>query len=730
VHSVIEKYQLLVVLVLTLLLSGCGDENSESENITLPDVSERANAFGSGVDYGPFNEYVNLAAELYSGTPGSAVLDENTVGTFLYQALFEPAASPERLPRSINVEAEDFSETEDVPYHNTPHYQRLYRAAELLADDAYSRSSSFNPICGNREGESRFIRFEYLTAESRAQILASFDLPGTQDIIVYDNCQIGSTADDTYLTGVIRIFRPTTDQAALVPYVFDAQSYLAYDYLEIRSSDAHIVVVGVEKWSGQSSCPKSEHKTSFLSTYDINTGAEYLAADLNTTRGTENSPQNCVLNSPEPNTIDGWIYQRGLGGIEVETMQELQFGYRNRRVFGRKPIEEVDSRQLAGELKLHGANGSAFFRQFVDTRWSRSGFSEPFAVFGELEFEQDAGEVITHRMLLRDVWRGGFHDMRDDDADGIPNKWEEAFDLNPNDAADALLDGDQDGLNTLEEYRAVAHPGDSRDRGLRINRSVEIIDVVGSPGHLAPYTGYVETRILNPARRLLPRGDNFELIIRGECISNGSISPEPSCELGDKEAVSLVSTSTMVPTDEIDGQVKKFNFVAQTASALSVSARFSQIDSGDDDPDNDFDEFQFQVPSLNSDYSISIVGNDWQGEPELQWNEKRPITVKVTQHGDSDGGFISLKFGRLLYPEEWYRNNTYTFQSEHADQYGCGRDILGCQINGLDPGESIYFDFYLFASPGEQKETTFSLHGDVNDTNGSNDVVVVRYSGI
>ena len=46
----------------------------------------------------------------------------------------------------------------------------------------------------------------------------------------------------------------------------------------------------------------------------------------------------------------------------------------------------------------------------------------------------------------------------DTDGDGIPNFWETANGLNPNDPADAKLDPDKDGLTNLQEYRHGSDP--------------------------------------------------------------------------------------------------------------------------------------------------------------------------------------------------------------------------------------------------------------------------------
>jgi hypothetical protein len=49
----------------------------------------------------------------------------------------------------------------------------------------------------------------------------------------------------------------------------------------------------------------------------------------------------------------------------------------------------------------------------------------------------------------------------DSDGDGMPDSWEEAHGLNPESAADALLDGDGDGMNNLAEFHAGTDPKDA-----------------------------------------------------------------------------------------------------------------------------------------------------------------------------------------------------------------------------------------------------------------------------
>lgn len=48
--------------------------------------------------------------------------------------------------------------------------------------------------------------------------------------------------------------------------------------------------------------------------------------------------------------------------------------------------------------------------------------------------------------------------MDDTDNDGLPNGWELAYDLDPNNPGDADIDSDGDGMTNLQEYLSGTHP--------------------------------------------------------------------------------------------------------------------------------------------------------------------------------------------------------------------------------------------------------------------------------
>lgn len=62
----------------------------------------------------------------------------------------------------------------------------------------------------------------------------------------------------------------------------------------------------------------------------------------------------------------------------------------------------------------------------------------------------------------------------DQDSDGIPDYWEELYNLDPQSSADASLDADNDGLTNLQEYQYNANPGEADSDGDGMNDGDEV----------------------------------------------------------------------------------------------------------------------------------------------------------------------------------------------------------------------------------------------------------------
>jgi hypothetical protein len=97
------------------------------------------------------------------------------------------------------------------------------------------------------------------------------------------------------------------------------------------------------------------------------------------------------------------------------------------------------------------------------------------------------------------------------DNDGMPDAWETQHGLDPNAAADATLDPDQDGLTNLDEYTHGTNPqnadtdGDGRDDGMEVEHGLE-------PAHAEtltpdqPLDDHCVVSILNRVARVRPDG--------------------------------------------------------------------------------------------------------------------------------------------------------------------------------------------------------------------------------
>jgi hypothetical protein len=71
-------------------------------------------------------------------------------------------------------------------------------------------------------------------------------------------------------------------------------------------------------------------------------------------------------------------------------------------------------------------------------------------------------------------------DLVDTDGDGMPDKWEIYYGLNPNSTSDASPDADGDGRTNLQEYLARTNPKNSADKATTISGDYDLI--VATPG--------------------------------------------------------------------------------------------------------------------------------------------------------------------------------------------------------------------------------------------------------
>lgn len=122
------------------------------------------------------------------------------------------------------------------------------------------------------------------------------------------------------------------------------------------------------------------------------------------------------------------------------------------------------------------------------------------------------------------------------DADGLPNEWEIANGLDPNDPADALLDPDMDGLNNLQEFVAgtAINDDDSDDDNLLDGEEVNTYST-------DPLLADTDSDTLN---------DDVEVLTH---LTNPLLVDSDIDGLSDADEVNLHSTSPILADSDFDG---------------------------------------------------------------------------------------------------------------------------------------------------------------------------------
>ena len=195
----------------------------------------------------------------------------------------------------------------------------------------------------------------------------------------------------------------------------------------------------------------------------------------------------------------------------------------------------------------------------------------------------------------------------DSDGDGIPDDWETAHGLDPNNPADAVLDSDGDGVTNLQEYRNGTDPQDyyngqapnlvlvsgNNQKGLAQTLLAEplrvrVIDGTGSPKINAP----VSISITSGLGQLADENGealSSPIVVRTDAQGNAQVYFRTPTILGetiitaaatiskvDFTAWTLASGDTGVPTDGIRLWLKSNAGVTHDSNGLVVSWRTSQ----------------------------------------------------------------------------------------------------------------------------------------------------------
>lgn len=166
---------------------------------------------------------------------------------------------------------------------------------------------------------------------------------------------------------------------------------------------------------------------------------------------------NHMVGSPEV-TANNWN-----GGVQSVTDEELAYIKQDKPF--KMPVFPIMKAEAAYEFVLNNVGATLPKRDAVDERVIKQ------VRTGKIEYEDGLENTIGSEFIKRrlpvDSYKkgiitspnqvGGYPDYKgkpynDSDGDGIPNKWERKYGLNPNDAFDANQDMNGDGYTNIETY--------------------------------------------------------------------------------------------------------------------------------------------------------------------------------------------------------------------------------------------------------------------------------------
>lgn len=122
----------------------------------------------------------------------------------------------------------------------------------------------------------------------------------------------------------------------------------------------------------------------------------------------------------------------------------------------------------------------------------RNIFSQPADIIGQYKICHECGAKIPIDAKICPKC-GAVQLETDTDGDGMPDKWEEKYGLNPRDPTDAGLDKDNDGFTNLQEYLAGTDPTDpnSNPRFQDIKERMRVQKIYKKPVKLL-FKGYIQ----------------------------------------------------------------------------------------------------------------------------------------------------------------------------------------------------------------------------------------------
>jgi len=243
---------------------------------------------------------------------------------------------------------------------------------------------------------------------------------------------------------------------------FNEANYI-YEKVTLSSSTSTEILSGVQHSSYISDCNENNIDTfNFVLVNNIS-GISYKMEDI-----TYTGTVNCI--NQFKNSISGRLYHSVLGYVDIKTLTQLE--YLN---------QQSQYPDLAGMILLSGDKSNVkYTTDFV--KYVESSVINKKLFYGQYEVDKDGDLNFENvfKFSISDLNSSSAVDLRDNDYDGLPNGYELAHNLDPNNNVDALSDNDIDSVSALDEFIYFSDPNNASSLPIIIDLSAYIEQIYSS----------------------------------------------------------------------------------------------------------------------------------------------------------------------------------------------------------------------------------------------------------
>lgn len=470
---------------------------------------------------------------------------------------------------------------------------------------------------------------------------------------------------------------------------------ISYDGLIVTFNEQNVSYTGSTFMLDGNDCGRHGQMEETMLLSHFETGTQLLFTDMQQIWYEPNSKTDinaCANKKGLASYVEAYVYHSEYGEFSLDTE-----GY------GPLPENENIYRQYSNLVLSNFYNESVYLRMGHDERLPNADQLNiaKLTFYSPDETNYPNGTIAN--VLANDIARGAIADLNDSDVDGMVNSWEQLYALNGQDANDASLDSDADGVPNLIESESYGDPQNADLRGINVDTSIELTIYRNS---FSQYLS-LEAQLSIPSYQ--PTEHNYNL--RFESTIDGEWLDLPShCILNKREAVCDANTTDWM-------EPRRFRFAPSQDAFVELTASINAppLDNWNS---NDLSSIEENFNSFEIDFDISVPEHE-----ELALDKPKQIgaTIKLLPGSDPYPLRLHVELPKQLRPLSFHiRKNNEPVGIE--DSCFFTRIYLRCSMPEAQPEDEWLFLFNIVGESTGEYEIKWHVATAYADENPENNL--------